>query len=119
LPHRSSGGAPFAGGYPIQSPLGSIYSSNITPSKDFGIGNFSRDDFARAVQQGIGKDGKHLYPAMPYTSYAKLTSTDIDDLYAYFTQGVKPVETAAPATKLGFPFNIRLSMAGWNALFPG
>lgn len=112
-----SGGAPFAGGYPIQSPLGSIYSSNITPSKDFGIGNFSRDDFARAVQQGIGKDGKHLYPAMPYTSYAKLTSTDIDDLYAYFTQGVKPVETAAPATKLGFPFNIRLSMAGWNALF--
>ncbi|WP_241127498.1 cytochrome c [Novosphingobium terrae] len=115
--HTNPGGAAFAGGYPIQSPLGIIYSSNITPSKTAGIGALSRDDFARAVQQGIGKDGAHLYPAMPYTSYARLSSGDIDDLYAYFMQAVKPVDTPARATKLGFPFNIRLSMAGWNALF--
>jgi mono/diheme cytochrome c family protein len=114
---KPDGGKPFAGGYPIQSPLGAIYASNITPSKAFGIGSYSRDDFARAVQQGIGKDGAHLYPAMPYTSYARLTKDDIDALYAYFTQGVQPVEAPAPVTKLGFPFNIRLSMAGWNAMF--
>ncbi|WP_323990320.1 cytochrome c [Nguyenibacter sp. L1] len=111
------GGKPFAGGYGIASPLGSIYSSNITPSKVAGIGNYSESQFAAAVRDGIRGDGAHLYPAMPYTSYARLTDADIHALYAYFTQAVRPVDTAPPATRLPFPFNIRASMMVWNALF--
>src|SRR6185437_11573293 len=66
-------GKPYAGGYAIASPLGEIWASNITPSRSHGIGLYSEDDFAKAVREGVRKDGAHLYPAMPYTSYAKLT----------------------------------------------
>ncbi|WP_207796551.1 cytochrome c [Sphingomonas oleivorans] len=114
-----AGGQPFAGGYAIQSPMGKIFSTNITPSKQFGIGNYSRDEFAKAVREGVRADGGHLYPAMPYASYSMLTDADIDALYAYFMKAVKPVEKASPETKLPFPFNVRASMIGWNALFLG
>ncbi len=112
-----TGGKPFAGGYGIQSPLGTIYSTNITPSTTAGIGGYSEADFVRAVQQGIRKDGGHLYPAMPYSAYAEITPEDMRALYAYFRQGVAPVD-AAPAqhTELPFPFNLRFSMAFWNLL---
>ncbi|MEG0184073.1 MAG: cytochrome c [Stenotrophomonas sp.] len=110
-------GKPFAGGYAIESPMGAIWASNITPSKKFGIGTYTEADFARAVREGIRKDGAHLYPAMPYTAYAKLTDRDISDMYAYFMQDVAPVEQLSPSTDLPFPFNVRLSMAGWNTLF--
>src|SRR6478752_5538697 len=70
-------GQPFAGGYAIESPLGKIFSTNITPSKTDGIGTYSEEDFARAVRDGVAKDGSHLYPAMPYTAYAKLSDEDI------------------------------------------
>lgn len=111
------GGASFAGGYPIASPLGSIYATNITPSKTAGIGSYSLDDFSRALRQGLRKDGAHLYPAMPYTAYAQISDEDTEALYAYFMHGVEPVDQAAPQTALPFPFNIRLSMAVWNALY--
>lgn len=112
-------GAPMAGGYAIQSPLGNIVASNITPSTVSGIGDYSERDFARAVREGIDKQGRHLYPAMPYTSYSRITDADIHALYAYFMQGVQPVDTPAPQTQLPFPFNIRASMALWNRLFAG
>lgn len=111
-------GKPFAGGYGIVSPLGTIFSTNITPSKTAGIGNYSEADFSRAVRLGIRKDGAHLYPAMPYSAYAEMTDDDIRALYTYFMNSVEPVDTAPKQeTALPFPFNIRLSMAGWNLLY--
>ncbi|OZI30994.1 cytochrome C [Bordetella genomosp. 10] len=115
--HTAKGGKPYAGGYAIESPLGTIYSSNITPSTKTGIGNYSEQDFARALREGVRKDGAHLYPAMPYTSYTQLSDEDVKALYTYFMKGVQPVEQPTPVTQLPFPFNIRLSMMGWNMLF--
>jgi mono/diheme cytochrome c family protein len=115
VPHSNR---PFAGGYPIVSPLGTIYSTNITPSKTAGIGNYTEDDFDLAVRKGIRKDGGHLYPAMPYTAYAEITDADMHALYAYFMHGVEPVDDkASNQTNLPFPFNIRFSMAFWNLLY--
>lgn len=111
------GGKPFAGGYSIHSPLGVIYATNITPSRSAGIGDYSEAEFARALRQGVRRDGAHLYPAMPYTSYTQLTDTDIHALYAYFMHGVQPVDVQAHQTHLPFPFSIRASMAVWNALY--
>ena len=115
--HTASGGQPFAGGYPLSSPMGVIYSTNITPSKSAGIGGYTVEQFARAVRDGVTPDGTHLYPAMPYTSYAKMTDSDVADLYHYFMHEVQPVDAKTKKTDLEFPFNIRASMLGWNALF--
>ncbi len=111
------GGAAFAGGYPIASPLGTIYASNITPSRAGGIGDYTLADFQRALRQGVRKDGAQLYPAMPYTSYTQLSDADTQALYAYFMHGVTAVDQKAPETELPFPFNLRLSMAAWNSMF--
>lgn len=117
--HTSSGGKAFAGGLAIKTPIGEIFSTNITPSKTAGIGNYTLEDFDNAVRKGVRKDGGNLYPAMPYTSYSKISDDDMKALYAYFMQGVQPVDVKAPETALPFPFNVRLSMAGWNLLFAG
>lgn len=111
------GGKPFAGGYGIASPMGQIYSSNITPSKTAGIGNYTEAQFARALREGVRADGARLYPAMPYTSYSGLSDDDVLALYSYFMHAVKPVDDPAPATNLPFPFGMRIAMAGWNMLF--
>ncbi len=110
-------GQPFAGGYGIDSPLGRIYSTNITPSKTAGIGNYTEQQFTRALREGVRADGARLYPAMPYTSYTLLSDGDVHALYAYFMQGVKPADTVAPQTELPFPFSVRASMIAWNMLF--
>src|SRR5580692_8155973 len=89
--HTAPGGKAFAGGLPITTPLGTIYSTNITPSADFGIGRYTEEEFSRALRRGIRRDGANLYPAMPYTSYARFTEDDVHALYAYFTQAVTPV----------------------------
>ncbi|MET0267081.1 MAG: cytochrome c [Duganella sp.] len=115
--HTQTGKAPFSGGVPIASPLGTIYSTNITPSTKAGIGSYTLAQFSRAVRGGVRADGSHLYPAMPYTAYARLNDDDTAALYAYFMHGVTADDTATPATQLPFPFNIRLSMALWNALY--
>ena len=115
--HTAPGGKAFAGGYPLSSPMGVIYSTNITPSKTAGIGNYTQEQFARAVRDGVTPGGTHLYPAMPYTSYAKITDSDIAALYDYFMREVPAVDTPTQPTKLDFPFNVRASMLGWNALF--
>lgn len=115
--HTMPRGKPFAGGYPLGSPMGLIYSTNITPSKTAGIGNYTQEQFARAVRDGVTPDGTHLYPAMPYTSYSKITDSDIAALYDYFMHEVQAVDTSSPKTELAFPFNIRASMFVWNRLF--
>ncbi|WP_324154577.1 cytochrome c [Paraburkholderia sp.] len=115
--HTASGGRPFAGGYPIQSPMGVIWSTNITPSKQYGIGNYTEAQFARAIREGVTPDGRHLYPAMPYPSYAKMTDGDVAALYRYFMAGVKPVDAASKETRLPFPFSVRSSMIMWNAIY--
>jgi mono/diheme cytochrome c family protein len=115
--HTAPGGAAMAGGLAVPTPIGTIISTNTTPSKEDGIGNYTLEQFGAALRKGVRADGKRLYPAMPYTSYALLTDDDVAALYAYFMQGVTPVDTRPPATNLPFPFNIRLSMAGWNLLF--
>ena len=115
--HTSKTGKPFAGGLPIETPIGTIYSTNITPSKIDGIGNYSITQFSDALRRGKRADGAQLYPAMPYTSYAKLSDSDINALYAYFMHGVAPVNARPRETALPFPFNVRLSMAAWNLLF--
>ncbi|MFT9099897.1 MAG: cytochrome c [Zymomonas mobilis subsp. pomaceae] len=115
--HTSPNSRPFSGGVTIVSPMGNIISTNITPDADTGIGHYSEADFSRALRQGIRKDGSHLYPAMPYTAYAKLSDGDIHALYSYFMQGVAPVFHKNNKTRLTFPFNIRALMMGWNILF--
>lgn len=108
---------PFAGGLPLNSPFGIIYSTNITPDSVTGIGNYSVHDFSRAVRNGVAKDGRRLYPAMPYPSFTAITDGDIRALYAYFMHEVTPVNHKPPETKLPFPFNIRLSLFFWDAAF--
>jgi mono/diheme cytochrome c family protein len=115
--HTTPGRLPFAGGLPIASPVGTIYSTNITPSASAGIGGYTEAEFARAIRKGVRKDGANLYPAMPYTSYRLLTDADVHDLYNYFLHGVAPVNVAPQSTALPFPLNIRMSMMAWNLLF--
>lgn len=106
----------FSGGYGIASPMGVIYATNITPSPQ-GIGHYSEAEFAAAIRKGIRADGAHLYPAMPYTSFHLMTDEDIQALYAYFMHKVTPVNQVNTETRLPFPFNLRFSMAFWNAAF--
>jgi len=107
----------FAGGLPLNSPFGIIYSTNITPDPVTGIGNYSLKDFSRAVRNGVAKGGRRLYPAMPYPSFTAITDDDIHALYVYFMNEVTPVNYKPPETKLPFPFNIRLSLFFWDATF--
>src|SRR5215470_7369346 len=105
--HTAPGGKRLAGGLPIESPLGTIYSTNITPSKQHGLGNYSLQQFSDALRRGIRGDGAHLYPAMPYVSYALLTDEDVKALYAYFTKAVPAVDEApAKTTSLPFPSSL-------------
>lgn len=107
---------PFAGGYAITTPFGEIYTSNITPDNDTGIGRWTERDFFKAVRHGKGIDGENLYPAMPYNAYVKISDQDMHDLWQYL-RTVKPVKNQVPDTELPFPYNIRLAMVGWNLLF--
>jgi mono/diheme cytochrome c family protein len=114
---KQAGGAAYAGGYVIASPLGDIIAPNITPSRKAGIGGWSFEDFDRSMRKGIRPDGARLYPAMPYTDYQGISAEDMRALYAFFMNGVKPVDIAAPTTHLPFPFNIRAAMIPWNWMF--
>ena len=111
------GGKPFAGGLGIASPIGTLYSTNITPDKKTGIGSWTYGEFERAVRRGIGHDGSALYPAMPFPSYAKVSDEDTQALYAYFMQGVAPVEQPNKVNDIPWPLSIRMPLAYWRALF--
>jgi mono/diheme cytochrome c family protein len=114
--HTAPGGEPYAGGRAIPTPFGTIYSTNITPDKDTGLGNWTEEGFYRAVHEGIRRDGKHLYPAFPYPSYTKLTRQDVDALKA-FLETVPPVRRENKATELPWPLSVREVMSGWNEMF--
>ncbi|MDO5757166.1 MAG: cytochrome c [Rhodobacterales bacterium] len=114
--HTAAGGQPFAGDYPLETPFGTIRSSNITPDRETGIGTWSEAAFRRAMREGVDREGAHLYPAFPYTHFTRASDEDIAALYAYFTT-LAPVSHEVAGNGLPFPFNIRALMAGWNLLF--
>jgi mono/diheme cytochrome c family protein len=114
--HTVPGGKPFAGGLAFPLPFGTIWSTNITPDKETGIGTWSDDDFVRALHEGVAKDGSHLYPAFPYTSYTGLSRDDAVAMKAWlFT--VAPVNAPARPNRLSLPFNQRWTLAFWNLAF--
>jgi mono/diheme cytochrome c family protein len=115
--HSVPGGQAFAGGLKMGTPLGLIYSTNITPDDETGIGRYTLADFDRAVRGGVAKDGHRLYPAMPYPSYAKLTHADVAALYDFFMKQVPPVHQANMKSKISWPLNMRWPLAIWDALF--
>lgn len=114
--HTAPGGAPNAGGLALDTPFGAIYTTNITPDVETGIGNWSYAAFERAMRQGVHRDGRQLYPAFPYTSFAKLTDADMQALYAYL-MSQPAVRHTPPETRLAFPYSLRPLMAGWKLLF--
>jgi mono/diheme cytochrome c family protein len=114
--HTTAGGKEYAGGLGFKLPFGTLYSTNITPDKETGIGNYSDQDFLNAVHRGIRRDGARLYPAMPYTSYAYISDADALAIKAYLFS-LPPVRNEAPANTLAFPFNQRWGMMFWSALF--
>jgi mono/diheme cytochrome c family protein len=107
---------PFAGGRPIETPFGVITSSNITPDNETGIGAWSDQQFDDAVRRGVRPDGSRLYPAMPYPAYTKMTRDDVLAIRAYLAT-IEPVHQPVKADTLPFPFNIRLAMRAWDALY--
>ena len=115
--HTARNGLPFAGGLPIQTPLGKIYSTNITPDKATGIGTWSYDDFARLMRHGETKAGYAVYPAMPYPSYSRTTDADMRALYAYFQHGVQPVSQASYGTTIPWPLSMRWPLKVWRSMF--
>ena len=115
--HTAPGGKSFAGGLKMSTPVGAIYSSNITPDKNTGIGDYSEEDFSKALRQGIAKDGHHLYPAMPYPSFSKMTDNDVHNLYLYFTHQVEAVDQKNRESDIPFPLNMRWPLAVWNSVF--
>ena len=114
--HTAPGGAVFAGGVPFATDFGTIYSTNITPDKNTGIGSWSFDQFEAAMRHGVRPNGEHLYPAFPYTSFTKIDDADLQALYAYF-MSLKPVDAPAKPNEMGFPFNQRALMGVWKSLY--
>ena len=114
--HTTQGGKEYAGGLGFKLPFGTLYSTNITPDKETGIGNYSDQDFLNAVHRGVRRDGARLYPAMPYASYTYMTDADALAIKAYLFS-LPPVHAAAPDNTLAFPFNQRWAMSFWSALF--
>jgi mono/diheme cytochrome c family protein len=114
--HTTDGGAPYAGGRAFVLPFGTLYSTNITPDKETGIGNYSDANFLDAVHKGIGRGDTRLYPAMPYASYTYMTDADALAIKAYLFS-LAPAHAAAPQNTLAFPFNQRALMGVWALLF--
>jgi thiosulfate dehydrogenase len=115
--HTAANGPALAGGLPMETPFGTIYSTNITADPETGIGRFTFAQFDRAMRSGVSADGRHLYPAMPYPSYAKMTDSDMRALYAYLKFGHAPAVQANRPPEMMWPFSIRASLSLWNLLF--
>ncbi|NEJ16683.1 c-type cytochrome [Rhizobium leguminosarum] len=114
--HTAPGGKTFAGGLPFKLPFGTMYSPNITPDTETGIGGWSDAEFVRAMRSGVGKHGEDLYPAFPYTSYSLLSTDDILAIKAYLGSQ-PPVKSLPPENELLFPFSQRYVIRGWKLLF--
>ena len=114
--HTAKDGAPFAGGRAFVLPFGTLYSTNITPDVETGIGSYTDANFLDAVHKGIGRNDTKLYPAMPYASYTYMTDADALAIKAYLLS-LGPTKTHVPGNELAFPFNQRWLMAIWSLLF--
>ena len=114
--HDAPGRSAWSGGLPIRTPFGTVYSSNITPDPETGIGRWSAMAFRRAMREGIDREGRNLYPAFPYDHYTAVTDADDDALYAYLMTR-RPARAAVQRPALPFPLDIRAVVAGWNLLF--
>jgi mono/diheme cytochrome c family protein len=114
--HTTKEGQPFAGGLAIATPFGTVYSPNITPDPATGIGNWSKDAFARAVHEGVARDGSNLFPVFPFDHYTRVTDADVAALYAYL-MSLPAVRSVPPANTLPFPLNVRALQYGWRLLF--
>lgn len=114
--HQATDGRPYAGGYALRSPFGTIYGSNVTPDPDTGIGRWSEAAFIRALREGVSRDGHHLYPALPYDHFTGAGDTDVHALYA-FLMTRDPVRYTPPANRLIPPLGLRPVIAGWKLLF--
>jgi mono/diheme cytochrome c family protein len=106
----------LGGGYALKSPFGTFHVPNISPHKQDGIGSWSAADFIRAMREGVSPDGRHYYPAFPYTSYQRMAPEDLSDLFA-FIMTLAPVEGRAPDHDLPFPYNIRRGIGLWKLAF--
>lgn len=106
----------LSGGRPLETPFGTFFSTNITPDKKYGIGSWSRKDFIKAMNEGEGPDGSHFFPTFPYTSFTKITETELGALYEYLKTW-KPIAKKNKEHDIPFPFNVRLSVWGWKLLF--
>ncbi|MFK3797902.1 c-type cytochrome [Pseudomonas sp. NPDC088444] len=115
--HTVKGGEPYAGGLGLETPIGAVYATNITPDPVHGIGAYTLEDFDKAVRHGIRRDGSSLYPAMPFPSYAKVSDQDIADLYAYFMNGVKPAATPNRDADIPWPLSMRWPLTIWRWTF--
>jgi mono/diheme cytochrome c family protein len=114
--HTTRGGTPYAGGRGIDTPFGTVYSSNLTPDAQTGLGRWSASDFWRALHNGRSQDGGLLYPAFPYTSYTAVTRADSDALYVYL-QSLPATAQAATPHALRWPFSTQPALAVWRALY--
>jgi mono/diheme cytochrome c family protein len=114
--HLREGGEPFAGGLGLNTPFGAIYTSNITPDRETGIGAWTGEQFYHAMHDGKGVHGENLYPAFPYPWFRRASREDVDAIFAYL-MSVPPVNYTPPKNDLPFPFNIRSSVGAWNLLF--
>jgi len=114
--HTRPGGEAFSGGVPFKTDFGTVYSTNITPDRETGVGAWSEEAFRRALHEGVGIDGRHLYPAFPYDRLTKTTDTDVSAIYA-FLMSRKAVHATPPANELSFPFNFRPLLAFWKLLY--
>lgn len=115
--HMVPSGQMFAGGLAMSSPIGDIYSTNITPDVKTGIGDYTLEDFDKAVRQGKAKDGHALYPAMPYPSFIKMSDADLNDLYQYFMHDVKPIFQENQSTGIPWPLSMRWPLSVWDMVF--
>jgi len=114
--HTAPGGETYAGGRTVETPFGTIYSTNITPDTPTGIGRWSQAAFQRAMREGVDREGNHLYPAFPYDHFTLVNDEDNAALYAYIMTR-QPVRAKTPDNHLAFPFNMRFMIAGWKLLF--
>jgi mono/diheme cytochrome c family protein len=114
--HTVRGGKSFAGGLPVPTPFGTIFSSNVTPDAETGIGRWSEAAFRRAMRSGVNRDGQHLYPTFPYDHFTNVTDADDQALYAYLMTR-QPVRVPARENELSFPLDQRFVIAGWKLLF--
>jgi mono/diheme cytochrome c family protein len=114
--HTAPGGAPYAGGRALPTPFGTLYSRNITPDAETGIGTWSEAAFRRAMQDGVDRAGSHLYPAFPYDHFTAVSDEDVRALYA-FLRARQPVRAVSPPNQLRFPLNVRPLLAGWKLLY--